>query len=172
MKTPQPQKDALVEAILNARAPQPEEENFWLIMVRLGKSERPVWAMNGPLRPITEHTVGLSGRNKIPLPKEKGDQLQILTFQGEKAHAVEQEIKQGAWPSLVFMEGDFGRLMENMDPTTTCIAFDLEYVTLKKPLVIAATVRRGKSPPERQREFVCEARCGYSFAMPYAYSAN
>ena len=124
----EPHKDAMVETILTSCAPRAGEEDFWLIMVRIAASERPIFALNGRLRPIAEHTVKMIWSKQISFPEEKGGQLQFLTFQGEKARAVAEQIEQGVWPALMVSVGNLHRCF-GADPKTTCIAFDPEYVT-------------------------------------------
>ena len=118
--------DVLVDAILKQNELKSGEEDFWAIAVMITKGKRPIFAMNGPLLAIAEHTARLIGANQI---NTNGEQFQILTFQGEKAQwAIDAMAKAPGLTSLNFA-GDIRRIFPTMAPTTTTIILDEEYVT-------------------------------------------
>jgi hypothetical protein len=123
-KSKRPRQDALVKHILDSCSPQPGEEDFWAIVLMLTKSERLIFAINGSLKPIVEHTVKLIGSNRIRLK----EQTSILTFQGEKARwAMEHVRETPGITSLTFV--NCSKIFPTMDPATTTISLDEEYVT-------------------------------------------
>jgi hypothetical protein len=90
-------QDALLECIINSCQPQPNEEDFWALAIILVKSKHVIFARSGPLNEIAELTVKLIEENKIRIK----EQVQILTFQGEKVPLAMRQLSNNPnilWP--------------------------------------------------------------------------
>lgn len=116
-------KDALVSKILEMN--QPNDNPYWAIAVMLTKGKRIIWATDGSLLEIAEHTVKLIGKNKIRLEGA----FQILTFSGENARNAMRDMTREPGLTTILFVGDPRHAFPDMSPNKTRIILDEEFVT-------------------------------------------
>ena len=120
--------DALAKHIIKISSPAPGEEDFWALVIMLTNGKIPIFAMNGPIKGIAEHTMQMINAGKINITRQR---WQIMTFQGEKAHwAMSEIMKTPGMTTLQFPGGDIRRIFPTMAPTTTLISLDEQYVSV------------------------------------------
>lgn len=121
-------QDALVNCIITSCQPQPNEEDYWAIAIKLAKLNRFIFARSGPLTEIANHTVDLIKAGNIAIQEE----THFLTFHGEKARWAMLELQD--LPNTVCFKTDTNtnNLLSHDNPPL--LIMDPDYVsTLPKP---------------------------------------